>query len=88
MFREVFLVVILGLFAVSALPWNSVEKTSILNSLYGLERPEINPFVVGGSVATSTQFPYQAALRTPAGLFFCGGVIISNVSCCEILLNC
>lgn len=48
--------------------------------LFTLQNKELDPFIVGGSVATAGQFPYQAALRTPAGLFFCGAVIISNVS--------
>jgi hypothetical protein len=77
MIRKVLLVV-LGLIAVSALPYDPVDTPGY--PLYGLKTKEIDPFVVGGSVASATQFPYQAALRTPAGLFFCGGVIISNVS--------
>lgn len=77
MFREVF-VVVLGLIVVSALPWDPVDTPGY--PIYGLITKEIDPFVVGGSVARSGQFPYQAALRTSAGMFFCGASIISNVS--------
>lgn len=77
MFREV-LLVILGLVVVSALPWDPVDTPGY--PLYGLKTKEVEPFVVGGSAARLGQFPYQAALRTPVGMFFCGGVIISNVS--------
>lgn len=77
MLREV-LILVLGLLAVNAMPWDPVDLPGY--PLYGLKEAEIDPFIVGGSLATTGQFPYQAALRTPAGLFFCGGVIISNVS--------
>lgn len=77
MLRETFLVV-LGLIAVNCSPFDPVDQPGY--PLYGLKKVEVDPFVVGGSVATTGQFPYQAALRTPAGMFFCGGVIISNVS--------
>jgi hypothetical protein len=77
MLRQGFLV-LCALIAVSCSPFDPVDLPGY--PLYGLKNVEVDPFVVGGSVATSGQFPYQAALRTPAGLFFCGGVIISNVS--------
>lgn len=77
MFRESFLLV-LGLVAVSCLPWDPVDSPGY--PLYSLKTNEVDQFVVGGSAARSGQFPYQAALRTPVGMFFCGGVIISNVS--------
>lgn len=76
MIREIFFF-ILGLVVVSALPWDPVNIPGY--PLYGLKTQEIEQFVVGGSTASLGQFPYQAALRTPAGMFFCGGVIISNV---------
>jgi hypothetical protein len=72
------LVFIIGLVAITALPWDPVETPGY--PLFTLKSNEVEQFVVGGSVASSGQFPYQAALRTPAGLFFCGAVIISNVS--------
>lgn len=72
MFREV-IVLVLGLIvAIAAVPLDFAEN--------GLKTKEVESFVVGGSAASLGQFPYQAALRTPAGLFFCGGAIISNVS--------
>ena len=77
MFRESLLLVLV-LVAVSCVPFNPVDLPG--HPLYGLKTAEVDTFVVGGSTASSGQFPYQAALRTPAGLFFCGGVIISNVS--------
>jgi hypothetical protein len=77
MFRELFALV--ALVALSgALPWDPVNQPGY--PLYALKE-NVESLVVGGSVASSGQFPYQAALRTPAGLFFCGAVIISNVSC-------
>lgn len=75
MLREIFIIT-LGLVVASALPWDPVETPGY--PLYGLNTREIDSFVVGGSAARAGQFPYQAALRTPAGLFFCGAVIISN----------
>ena len=77
MIREVFFLV-LGFLAVNGLPLDPVETPGY--PLYGLKNAELDPFVVGGSVASVGQFPYQAALRTPVGMFFCGGVIVSNVS--------
>lgn len=82
MFRES-LLLILGLVAVSCVPYDPVDLPGY--PLYGLKKTEVDPFVVGGSAASSGQFPYQAALRTPAGMFFCGGVIISNVSNCLLV---
>lgn len=77
MFHETFFFV-LGLAVVCALPWNPVVEAPGY-PLYGLKEQEVEQFIVGGSTAFGGQFPYQAALRTPAGMFFCGGVIVSNV---------
>lgn len=78
MFRIVFVLALALIVAVNAFPWDPVQTPGY--PLYGLKKStEVDPFVVGGMTASAGQFPYQAALRTPAGLFFCGGVIISNV---------
>lgn len=79
MIRGAFLLV-LALVAVSASPLDPVDLPGY--PLYGLKTQDVEQFIVGGSTATAGQFPYQAALRTPAGMFFCGGVIVSNVSDC------
>lgn len=64
---------------VSAILFATAAAHPLLNPLDGsFNFEEINARVVGGSAAALGQFPWLAALRTPAGMFFCGGVIISN----------
>ncbi|CRL04355.1 CLUMA_CG017448, isoform A [Clunio marinus] len=75
MFREsVFVLLLLAAF-VSLVPLNSEDHSKYPRPLTELEKDK---FIVGGSTAILGQFPYQVALRTAAGTFFCGGVIISN----------
>lgn len=78
MFRRVIALVVAFVALSNALPWDPVNQPGY--PLYKLQE-DVESSVVGGSVASSGQFPYQAALRTPVGMFFCGAVIISNVSC-------
>lgn len=40
--------------------------------------PEWEGVIVGGSTATSGQFPHQVSLRSSGNAHFCGGFIINN----------
>ncbi|XP_055551796.1 chymotrypsin-2-like [Wyeomyia smithii] len=48
---------------------------------HGLRKPVSNDRsgrIAGGQVATANQFPYQAALLTPARFYFCGATILNQ----------
>ncbi|XP_058467631.1 chymotrypsin-1-like [Malaya genurostris] len=47
-------------------------------SVVALPIAEKETRIAGGQEATVNQFPYQAALLTPLGIYFCGGAILNR----------
>ncbi|XP_058813314.1 chymotrypsin-1-like [Topomyia yanbarensis] len=56
----------------------AVSAASLKNGLTKPAENEKRGRIAGGTEATVNQFPYQAALLTPEGLYFCGATILNQ----------